>query len=199
MKKQIVKMAMMAAMPAMILGVSSCTTGMGGTETENVMAMPGGVLVVDTMTVNATVTAKDLTNHKLTLKSNDTGETKTFKVGPDMKNFAQINAGDQVQAVVTDEVAIYLGVGAPPSETVDGGAMISPDGTKPNGIVVETSSVTAEVTSVDVKKRKVTLQLPDGKSKTVKVGKDVDLGGVVLGENVTMVVGEGLAVSVTAP
>jgi hypothetical protein len=199
MKKQIVKMAMVAAVPAMILGVTSCTTGMGGTEAENVVAMPGGVLVVNTLTLNAKVMAKDVTNRKITLKSDDTGEVKSFKASPDMANFDQIHAGDQVQAVVTDELALYLGVGAPPSETVTGGAMISPDGTAPNGVVVETSSLTAEVTAVDVKKRKVTLQLPDGKSKTVKVSKNVDLSQVILGENVTVVVGEGIAVSVTAP
>ncbi|MDF7807463.1 hypothetical protein P4E94_08440 [Pontiellaceae bacterium B12219] len=199
MKKQLVKLTMLAAVPALMIGVSSCTTGMGGVESENVAAMPGGVLIVDTLTLDAKVTARDLTNRKITLKSDDTGETKSFKVGPDMTNFDRIHAGDQVHAVVTDEIAVYIGVGAPPSETVSGGAMISPDGTAPNGIAVETSSVTAVVTSVDVKKRKVSLELPDGESKTVKVGKNVDLSQVVVGENLTVVIGEGLAVSVTAP
>ncbi|MDF7799704.1 hypothetical protein P4C99_09515 [Pontiellaceae bacterium B1224] len=198
MKKQLVKLTMLAAVPAMILGVSSCKTGMGGVESQNVVALPDGVLMVDTVTINATVTAKDLTNRKITLKSDTTGETKSFKASPDMTNFDQINAGDQVQAVVTDEVAIYLGAGAPPSETVTGGAMVSPDGTSPNGIVVATSSVTAEVSAVDAEKRKVALKLPDGKTKKVKVSKDVDLSQVFVGENVTMVIGEGLAISVSA-
>lgn len=198
MKKQIIKMTLIAAVPAMILGVSSCTTGMGGTESADVVAMADGVMIVDTVTINATVVAKDATKMKLTLQSNDTGVKKTFKATPDMVNFSQVNVGDQIQAVVTEEVAVYIGVGAPPSESATGAVMLSPAGTKPTGIVSETSSVTAVVTAVDVKKRKVTLKMPDGKTKKVKVSKDLDLSAVVIGEDVTVVVGEGLAISVTA-
>ena len=77
--------------------------------------------------------------------------------------------------------------------------MLAPVGTKPGGIVTEAEQVTVVITAVDVEKRKVTYELPDGTTKTVKVGKDVDLSQVVVGENVTAVIGTGhLIESVTS-
>lgn len=199
MNKRLMEIAMLTAASALVLGVSSCMTGMGGTETTDVVAMDDGVMVVDTITMNATVVGKDATTRKLTLQSNDTGEKKSFKAPKEMANFAQVNVDDQVQAVVTEEVAVYIGVGAPPSEAASGSVMLSPDGTKPSGIVAVSSQVTAVVTAVDAKKHKVTLKLSDGTTKKVKVGKAVDLSTIEIGENVTVVVGEGLAISVTVP
>jgi predicted RNA-binding protein with EMAP domain len=58
---------------------------------------------------------------------------------------------------------------------------------------VSTEQVTVTVTSVNVGGREVTLQLPDGTSKTVKVGDKVDLAKVRPCDNVTAQVSEGLA------
>jgi len=199
MKKRMMEIAMLTAASALVLGVSSCKSGMGGTETVDVEAMDDGVVMVDTMTMSATVIAKDAAKLTLTLQSNDTGEKKTFKASPDMVNFAQVNVGDQVNAVVTEEIAVYLGAGAPPSESSTGAVMVSPDGTKPSGMVAVTSQVTAVVTDINYKKHKVTLQMSDGTTKKVKVDKSFDLSTVEIGEDVTVVIGEGLALSVTAP
>jgi hypothetical protein len=51
------------------------------------------------------------------------------------------------------------------------------------------------VTAVDADKHKVTFQLADGSTKTVKAGKTVDLSGVQPGDSVTIQVGEGLVVT----
>lgn len=198
MNRLIIKIAVLAAMPAMFLGLSGCKTGMGGAETEDVVAMADGVMVVDTITMSATVVAIDATNQKVTLQSNDTGEKKTFKATPDMVDFDQVSVGDQVQAVVTEEVAVYLGSGAPASSSSAGTVMVSPDGANTAGIVAETSQVTAVVTAIDTKKHKVTFELPDGSTQKVKVSKDIDLSDIAVGDDVTVVIGEGLALSVTA-
>ena len=52
------------------------------------------------------------------------------------------------------------------------------------------------VASVDEKKRKVTFDLEDGSSKTVKVNKDLNLSRLPVGETVTIQVGQGLALSI---
>lgn len=197
MKKRVMEMALLTAATALVLGLSSCKTGMGGVETTDVVAMDDGVMIVDTITMSATVVAKDPAQRKLTLQSNDTGEKKTIKATPEMTNFDKINVGDQVQAVVTEEVAVYIGVGDAPSAATADSVMVSPDGKA--GMVAVTSQVTAVVTAVDAAKHKVTLKLPNGTSRKVKVGKDVDLSKVEIGESVTVVVGEGLAISVTTP
>lgn len=199
MNKYTVNTVVLAVTSAMVLGLCSCKTGMGGTETEAVVAMEGGVMVVDTITINATVVEKDAAKRKLVLQSNDTGARKTFKATPEMKGFDQVNVGDQVQAVVTEEVAVYIGAGDPSAAAASGTVMVSPDGAKPAGVVAVTSKVTVVVTAVDAKKHKVTFKLPDGSFRTIKVDKKMDLSNVPVGESVTVVIGEGLAISVTAP
>jgi hypothetical protein len=72
-------------------------------------------------------------------------------------------------------------------------------GSKPGAVMVETSEVTAKVTSVDERRHKITFELPNGTTKTVKAGRKIDLSAVQRGETVTMQVGEGLAVTVEKP
>ena len=48
---------------------------------------------------------------------------------------------------------------------------------------------------MDAKKHKVTFQLGDGTTKTVKAGKKVDVSVLNVGDSVTIQVGEGLVVS----
>jgi hypothetical protein len=198
MKKSVEKIAMLAVVLSVMIGVSACSKGMGGIEETSVIATDNGVMIVDTLTIEATVTAKNAAKRKLTLMSSTGGKT-TYKAGPEVVNFDQIKVGDKVNAVVTEEVAVYIGVGAPPSASVSGEVLLSPVGGKPGVVVSETSQVTVVVTAVDVKKRKVTFQLPDGSTKKVKVSKKVDLSNVVIGENLTVVMGEGLALTVTTP
>ena len=127
------------------------------------------------------------------------GTKSTYVAGPEVVNFAQIRVGDQVRATVTEEVAIFIGSGAPPSAMVGAGVALAPVGAKPGGVVVETTQVTVKVTTVDAKSRKVTFELPDGTTKTVKVGKKADLSAVRPGDNVTVQVSEGLAITVERP
>jgi hypothetical protein len=127
------------------------------------------------------------------------GHKTTYKCSPDAVNFSQIEVGDQVKATVTEEVALYLGQGAPPSSMAGAGVALAPVGSKPGGVMVATEKVTATVFSVDAKKRKVTLQFADGTTKTVKVGKQVNLAQVKPGQDVTAQVSQGLALSVQKP
>ena len=52
---------------------------------------------------------------------------------------------------------------------------------------------------MDARKRKVTYQLPDGTTKTVKADKNVDVSILKPGDNVTVQVSEGLVLSVQKP
>ncbi|MGH8760312.1 MAG: hypothetical protein ACREVW_12480, partial [Burkholderiales bacterium] len=149
-------------------------------------------------TTTATVTGIDTAKRKVTLVS-PSGSKSIYKAGPEVVNFAQIRVGDQVKATVTEEVAIFIGSGAPPSAVAGAGVALAPVGAKPGGVFVETSQVTVKVAAVDAKNHKVTFQLPDGTTKKVKVGKKVDLSTVRPGDNVTMQVSEGLAITVEKP
>jgi hypothetical protein len=186
-----------AMLSAAMLAFTSCSTT-DGTGEVDLIETPDGAIIVDTFTTTATVTAIDAAKRKVTLVSPG-GSKTTYKAGPEVVNFSQIQVGDQVKATVTEEAAIYIGQGAPPSARVGAGVALAPVGAKPGGEFVETAQITAKVTAVDAKKHKVTLQLPDGSTKKVKVGKKVNLAAVPIGTDVTVQVSEGLAITVTKP
>jgi len=191
------KIAIFALLGTPTLFLAACKTGapaMGGTETDKVMAVDDGIMEVDTLTMSATVVAIDSKSRKVTLKSDDTGEEETFKA-PKSVDLSGLSVGDNVQAEVTEAVAVFIGDDLPPSVSEDGGLAVSADGK--SGVIAETSQVTAVVKAVDSKNRKVTFELPDGTTKKVSAGKDLDLSGISVGESLTVVLGESLALSIS--
>jgi D-lyxose ketol-isomerase len=171
---------------------------MQGTETVAALETPDGAIIVDTFTVTATVTGIDAAKRDVTLVTPN-GHKTTYKAGPEVVNFAQIQVGDQVKATLTDEVAVYIGKGEPPSDMAAAGVALAPVGAKPGGVMVDTTRVTAKITAVNAKTHKVTFELPDGTTKTVKAGSKVNLSAVQPGDDVTVQMGEGLAISVQKP
>ena len=194
MKHQTLKWAAATLLPAVTLAFTSCST-MEGNEDVAAIETPNGAIIVETFTTSAKVTAIDAAKRKLTLVFPD-GKKTTYKCGPDVVNFPQIRVGDQVNAKLTEEAAIFIGSGAPPSDIAGAGVALAPVGYKPEGEFVETEQVTAKVTAVDAKHHKVTLQFADGTSKKVTVGKKVNLSAVPVGTDVTVQVSDGLALSV---
>jgi len=194
MKNQILKWAGATLLPTVMLAFTSCS-GTKGTEEVAAIETPDGAIIVDTLTTSATVTAINADKRKVTLTSAD-GKKTTYKCGPEVVNFPQIQVGDQVKATVTEEAAIFIGSGAPPSDVVSAAVALAPVGYKPGGELVDTMQVTAKVTAVDAKHHKVTLQFADGTTKQVKVGKKVDLAAVPVGTDVTIQITEGVAITV---
>lgn len=189
----------LAILPLVGAALAACGgSKVQGTESVAVAAAPGGgAIVVETFTTSATVTAVNTNDRKLTLQFPD-GKKTTFKATPDMVNFNQVQVGDQVNAVVTEQAVIWLSKNqGPPSSAVEGGALLSPVGTKPAGVAVATMAITATITAIDPSKGKVTLQFDTGKPQTFKLGKGADLTGVSVGDQVNAVVTEGVAMTVT--
>jgi DNA-binding beta-propeller fold protein YncE len=76
-------------------------------------AKPGGV-VVASKTLTARVTAIDQATRMVTLTGPE-GNTRTIKVGPDVKRLAEVRAGDQVTMQYTEAVAIDVQPAAKPA------------------------------------------------------------------------------------
>ncbi len=160
--------------------------------------VPGGVAVA-TYQETATVEAIDKDKRKVTLTTAN-GEKTTFKAGPDVVNFDQIQAGDHVKATVTQQLAVFVrktmetpGVGG--ATTV----ALAPVGAKPGVLVADAVEITAKVTAIDTKAHKATLEFPDGTSRTFKVRPDVDLAKESVGQTVLIRSTEALAISVEKP
>lgn len=183
---------------ALLLTATACSKGMSGTTSESVVAGPDGAVVTETFSTTATITAIDQANRKLTLQTPD-GKKTSFKASPSMTNFPQLRVGDQVSAVVTEQVAIALWKGSnPPPDAAAAMVGITPTGSQnPAGFAVATEIITAQITAIDAQKRKVTVLFQDGSSKTYKAQKGVDLSQVQVGDNVTLQVTEAAAITVT--
>jgi hypothetical protein len=184
----------------LLLGAIACShnQSMSGTTSGAVVATPTGGYAVETFSTSATIVAIDAANRQVTLQTPDGKKTK-FKASAQMANFGQLKVGDQVNAEVTEEVAVALWKGNnPPPDAAAGLVALSPQGaSNPAGVMVSTVQMTATITALDVAKRKVTLQLQDGSSKTIKVDKGVDLSQAQVGDRVTIVATEGAAISIT--
>lgn len=173
----------------------SATAASGRGSAAIVEGVPGGA-IVDTVEVNAEVTAIDSANRKATLKGPD-GEAFTVKVGPEAVNFDQVRVGDMVNVMLTEELVVFLDEEG--TATPDGAAAVvalAPKGAQPGGVVAETVQVTATVKAIDKTNRTATLQFEDGSTETFPVRDDIDLGKRKVGEKVVFQVTEMIAISV---
>jgi hypothetical protein len=197
MKTKLLKCAALTGVFTALFTITACSSPRG-TEESTAIETPDGAIVADTFTTTATVTGIDAARRELMLVTQN-GHREKYKAGPEVVNFDQIQVGDRVKAVLTEEVAVALGKGAGPIGTSGVGVAVAPVGAQPGAVMVETSEITATVNSVDERKHKITFELPDGTTRTVKAGRKIDLSAVQPGETVTMQVGEGVAVTVEKP
>lgn len=201
MKTNILTLAALALMPVALLTFTSCSStpeGQGTTAVAVEHGVPGGT-IVETYKITATVTAVDAASRKVTLVTPD-GTKTTFKAGPEVVNFGQIQVGDQVKATLAEQLVVFVRKsGEPANDGTTAAVALAPVGAKPGAVMANTEEVTAKVEAIDLEHHKATLRFPDGKTKTFKVRPDVDLTKAKLGDEVTFRTTEALAILVEKP
>ena len=168
--------------------------------TRGATVMPSGSFSATT-TLKATVTKIDQKDRWITLKMAD-GSVIDVQAGPAVKNFAQIKVGDLVTASQEDTLAVAVVPAgtAPPNATGGSTTLGAPAGTKPMGVMVDTTMVSGKVTAIDNTPRSVTLLGPDGNSHTIQVGSGVKrLNEVKIGDDVVFTLKKATTIEVTAP
>lgn len=158
-----------------------------------------GAIVVETVKATAKVTAIDGAKRLVTLEMD--GKSKTVACGPEVKNFDQIKVGDLLKVTFVEALAVYLQkAGAPAGGEEVKTVTLAPKGAKPGVLVTDTVTLKAKIDAVDAKKGAVTITTPDGKTKTMKVAKNVkELKGLKKGDDIVVRYTEALAVVVEAP
>jgi len=169
--------------------------------TLNTKTEPGvpGSTTVATHTVTANITAIDKDNRLLTLALPE-GQVQTVRCGREVVNFDQLRVGEQIKAVVTEEVVVAMA--DPNTASQVGGSTavsLAPKGAAPGGVLAETRVVTATVTAIDEKNRRATLTFPDGTTHVVAVRDDIDMSKHKVGEKVMIRTTQTLALSVEKP
>jgi hypothetical protein len=156
-----------------------------------------GIDDVEVVTVAAVVDNIDLEKHKVTLTL-DNGKNRTFKVDKSAVNLDQVQVGDHVKMSYTEELIVTVNKsGETPGAASIGAVNLAPKGSKPGGVMVETTAISGKILAIDTEKRKVSYEDPEGKKKTVKVRKGVDLSGLAVGESVDAVLTESVIIKVT--
>jgi len=157
--------------------------------------VPGGTAVT-TIESFGTVVALEAAERAVTLRM-ENGKISKINVSSDAINFDQIAVGDVVRIFLTEQLVIGMTDALDPSkEEVAGVVSLAPQGAQPAGVMAKTTRLTATVTAIDMEKRLATLTFADGAVKIIKVRPDIDLKARKVGESVTFLITEAIAVKV---
>ncbi len=185
---------------AMAVFFGMVQTGFAAGEKEKAAGEKPGGIAVEAITATRTVTAVDVAKRMVTLQSGD-GTSKTYKLGPEVKNFDQIKVGDIVTTTYAESVAIAVRKSdEKPAAEETRTVQVAPKGAKPGVIMTDTVEITAKVEAIDYKERTVTLKGPEGNSRTFSVDDSVKkFENVKVGDELIIRVTEALAIKVEKP
>jgi hypothetical protein len=159
---------------------------------------PGVAGAAQTVKLTGTITAIDAATRAITLKGPQ-GKELTVTAGPEVKNFAQMKVGDQVNAEYVEALTLELKKGstAVVSRTEQVGAAGAKPGAMPAGVAGRQVTITAEVVGVDPTRQVVTLKGPQ-RTVEMKIADPAQFKLVALGDRVEATYTEALAITVDA-
>jgi Cu/Ag efflux protein CusF len=157
---------------------------------------PGVAGAAQTTKIAATITAIDAATRAVTLKGPQ-GNQLTIAVGPDVKNFAQMKVGDQVNVEYIEALTLELKKGstAPVARSDQAAAGSAKPGERPAGAAGRQVTVTAEVVGLDPAAQTVTLRGPQ-RTVELKVRDPEQFKRVAKGDRVEATYTEALVVAV---
>jgi hypothetical protein len=156
---------------------------------------PGQAAATRTTQLSAKVTAVDAATRSMTIQGPD-GSTETVKVPPEVKRFAEIAVGDNINVVL--EQGLLLEFQPAGSETVEPQAVVAGATAgmheTPGAAIAGGVMATVTVTKIDSKTRVVSLQGPKGKVYQVKAGPKVQLDRLKVGDRLLATYVESVAI-----
>jgi Cu/Ag efflux protein CusF len=172
--------------------LAGCATGTAPAATP-----PSGTLGEQTETATATVEKIDHETRQVTLRRAD-GSSAMLRVGPEARNLAQVEQGDEVVVTYRESLAyeVKRAGQATPGATLAATAARAKPGEKPGGIEARQLSVTSTIEAIDTRGGTVTLKGADGETITTKVRDPEQLKRVRVGDLVELTYTEAIAVSV---
>jgi len=160
-------------------------------------AAEGAVVVAEKINLKGKVLSVDAATRTVVVEG-ERGRRVEIQAPKDSPHFDQIRVGDPVVATYFESIAVAIAPvpDAQPgiSEAVD--VSTAPKGATPGATIAEQIELRAVVKAVDPKTRQVTLDLPGGGERTLKVGSEIDVERVKVGEQVTVTLTRALAISI---
>ena len=194
--------ALTHALPAVALAVLAAsagaqTPGNGNSRTSLTDTDRPQVTLVESVRLNAVVTAIDKPTRTVTLRHAD-GDEESVAVGPEARNFDQIAVGDRVHAEFDRLTNIFARPPLAGASMSEGSSITrAAPGEKPGGTTVTTTEAIAVIEGIDPARRSVTMRGPQGRTRTIQVAPDVPgLENVRIGDEVVIRHTEAIAIAV---
>jgi hypothetical protein len=113
-----------------------------------------------------------------------TARVGTMDVGPEVRNFDQIDPGDTIRAILYQSAVFDVRVpdGSIPGVVAAAGADRAAEGDKPGAIGTRTITVSATITAIDRNPDMVTLRGPEGETRRIPVRNPAHLENVEVGD-----------------
>lgn len=172
------------------------------TEKGGMVSAKGDAAVSMTLsTVTAKVTAIDQATRMVTL-TGPKGNSYTFKASDEVRNLAQVKAGDKVMVEYYEGILAELNTSSAPGVTVTEGAARAPLGQHPAGAMTQVVTKTVQVDFVDSHRNTIRFHdigASEDTARTIQVKKpefQKMLKKVKAGDKVTISFFEALAISV---
>jgi hypothetical protein len=155
-------------------------------------------LIADTTIATAKVSGVDRANRKVTLRADD-GSEETLTLGPEVRNFDQIEVGDTVTAEYVKATAVFMRApGEPPSGAARSDIQVAPKGAKPGAAMLQQQEVTATIDDIDYAKRTVKLRNAEGMVRQIDVDERIEnLDRFKKGDEIIIRHTEAMAIEVT--
>jgi len=157
---------------------------------------PGVAGAAQTVKLTATITAIDAATRAVTLKGPQ-GKEVTLTAGEQVKNFAQLKVGDQVNIEYVEALTLELKKGstAPVSRTEQAGAAGAKPGERPAGMGGRQVTIVAEVVDLNAQTQVVTLRGPQ-RTVELKVKDPAQFKLIAKGDRVEATYTEAMAIVV---
>jgi hypothetical protein len=157
----------------------------------------GAVMIGEKINLTGKVISIDKAT-KTVVVEGEQGRQVSIKAPADAPNFDQIKVGDPVAATYIESIALAITpvADAEPGASALTAVVTAPPGATPGGVMAEQIQLRAVVKAVDTKTRSVTLDVPNGGERTLKVGEGLDLENVQIGQQVTVTLTRALAISI---
>jgi hypothetical protein len=163
-------------------------------------AQPPSFLAEQVAEATATVTALDQAKRLISLKADD-GREFTVEAGEEVRNFSQIEVGDEV--TVQYYQALAAEVTKAEASDDDRAAVLlgarTAEGDRPGGAIATVNTAIVTIDSIDTATSTVSFTDPDGKKRETRVQRDQGrefISQLKPGDCVQLTYGESLAIAV---
>jgi len=194
-----------AATACLALGIAGCAAKAAAPAAPAVpaapaAALPSGTVGENAVTATATVKSIDQKTRQVTLQRPD-GSLIKFRAGDEVRNLAQVKAGDTVSVTYYESLAYEVvkpGQGTPGAAVAEELGRAKP-GEKPGAAGARVMTMTSTIVGIDKTAGTVTLRGPDGQDSIIKVRHPEKLNQVTTGDLVNITYTEAVGISVQAP